>query len=528
MAFASLPSGTVTFLFTDIEGSTARWDRKRAAMQAAVRLHDTLMRMAFLAHGGRVFKTMGDAFFVAFARPEDAAAAALEAQKTLSRTDFSHVDGLHVRMAIHTGTADERDGDYFGPAVNRVARILALGHGGQVLVSGTSANLLRENLPKGGALDQLGEYVLKDIERPEPVFQLLVEDLRREFPPLRAEGRVRPWLVPDAERTRCFAGRDDVLDHMHVLLKQRHRIVISGLGGIGKTQTALEFASRRRGEYANGVFWVNGETLGSLTAGYVEIAKALGLPGADASDQERTVQAALTHFESHSSWLLVLDNVEERRTIVPFVPRTLRGDVLITSREPVFPELGLVRTVELNDLPPEDATTFLLTRCGREDSAPAELAAAAELARELGRGLHCRDGCDLCGVSCGVPQAPCRPPGTCRIARRRICTGKRSPFASECWGQNIRTLPIANGTSGTSIFMPGATRRLRSHCANHSRPGSRHSGPIIPTWGIRSPSLGQPFADWGDPMKRSRSENAPATCLSGSSAPKVMTWSAGS
>ena len=287
-------------------------------------------------------------------------------------------------MAIHTGTADERDSDYFGPAVDRVARILSLGHGGQVLVSGASANLLRENLPKGGVLHELGEYALKDIERPEPVFQLVVQDLRREFPPLRAKSAERPWLVPDAERTRCFAGRDDVLDQMHRLVKQRHRIVISGLGGIGKTQTALEFASRRRGDYAAGVFWVNAETLGTLTAGYVEIAKTLRLPGADASDQERAVQAALAHFESQSSWLLILDNVEERRAIVPFVPRNLTGDVLITSREPVFPELGVVRAVELDDLSSEDAASFLLTRCGRGDAARDELAAAAELARDLG------------------------------------------------------------------------------------------------------------------------------------------------
>ena len=384
MASASLPSGTVTFLFTDIEGSTVRWDRKRAAMQAAVRLHDTLLRVAFLAHGGRVFKTIGDAFCVAFARPEEAAAAAIDAQQTLSRTDFSHVDGLHVRMAIHTGTADERDGDYFGPAVNRVARILSLGHGGQVLVSGPSASLLRENLPKDSTLHELGEYVLKDIERPEPVFQLLVPDLRRAFPPLRAKGPARPWLVPDAQRTRCFAGRDDVLDRMYGLLKERHRIVISGLGGIGKTQTALEFASRRRGDYANGVFWVNAETLGSLTSGYVEIAKALGLPGSDASDQERAVQATLAHFEGHAAWLLVLDNVEERRAIVPFVPRTLRGDVLITSREPVFPELGLTRAVELDDLSPDDATSFLRTRCGREDAAPRSRRQRPNSREELG------------------------------------------------------------------------------------------------------------------------------------------------
>jgi class 3 adenylate cyclase len=129
------PSGTVTFLFSDIEGSTRRWDRHRAAMQEAVRLHDGLMRDAIATHGGYVFKTVGDAFCAAFARPEAAVAAALAAQLELGAADFSAVDGLRVRMAVNTGTTDERDGDYFGPAVNRVARLLAICHGGQVLLS---------------------------------------------------------------------------------------------------------------------------------------------------------------------------------------------------------------------------------------------------------------------------------------------------------------------------------------------------------------------------------------------------------
>ncbi|MGC1380999.1 MAG: adenylate/guanylate cyclase domain-containing protein, partial [Candidatus Baltobacteraceae bacterium] len=122
------PSGTVTFLFSDIEGSTKRWDHDRAAMQEALRVHDRLMRDALNANGGYIFKTVGDAFCAAFATPESAAAAALDAQRTLAATDFSGVDGLRVRIAINTGTADERDGDYFGPALNRVARLLALGH----------------------------------------------------------------------------------------------------------------------------------------------------------------------------------------------------------------------------------------------------------------------------------------------------------------------------------------------------------------------------------------------------------------
>ena len=136
---ASLPSGTVTFLFSDIEGSTQRWESDRAAMQDAVRLHDWLMRESIAAAQGYVFKTVGDAFCAAFRMPESAAVAALGAQRALAAAERFQVDGLRVRIALHTGTADERDGDYFGPAVNRVARLLSLGHGGQVLLSSASA-----------------------------------------------------------------------------------------------------------------------------------------------------------------------------------------------------------------------------------------------------------------------------------------------------------------------------------------------------------------------------------------------------
>ena len=121
-AFKTSPSGTVTFVFTDIEGSTQRWESHRAAMQTALRRHDELLRSAIADHHGYVFKTIGDAFCAAFANPADAVAAIQAAQQAIAAEDFSGVDGLRVRAAIHTGTADERDGDYFGPAVNRVAR----------------------------------------------------------------------------------------------------------------------------------------------------------------------------------------------------------------------------------------------------------------------------------------------------------------------------------------------------------------------------------------------------------------------
>ena len=144
---APLPTGTVTFLFSDIEGSTQRWEQHRDEMKTAVAWHDTIVRKAVEANGGLVFKTIGDAFCVVFKTVPQAIQAALDAQRAIEHEDWSKVGGLKVRMAIHTGFADERDADYFGPTVNRVARLLSIGHGGQVLVSGVSTELSQGMMP---------------------------------------------------------------------------------------------------------------------------------------------------------------------------------------------------------------------------------------------------------------------------------------------------------------------------------------------------------------------------------------------
>ena len=380
---AELPSGTVTFLFSDIEGSTQRWASDRAAMQEAVRLHDRLMRESIETAGGYVFKTVGDAFCAAFARPESAVIAAIDAQRALAAADFSPVDGLRVRMAVNTGTADERDGDYFGPALSRVARLLALAHGEQVLLSSLSAELLRQNpLPDVTVVD-LGDHALKDIEETERVHQLVARDLRRDFPELRSHAALQPWLIPDAMHTRYFTGRDDLLARLRAQLVEKHLAALSGLGGVGKTQTAIEYSVRHRADYPSGVFWINAETIGGLTGGFVEIARTLRLSAADSNDHENAVKAAMAWLKKNDRWLLIFDNVEDRAGLRSFVPEHGKGDVLITSRESVFAELGIPRAFEVRDLDGDDAVRFLLTRTGHSDIAN-ERAAATELAAELG------------------------------------------------------------------------------------------------------------------------------------------------
>src|ERR1043165_2557029 len=146
---AELPSGTVTFLLTDVEGSTARWEGHPEAMRAALARHDALLRAAVSEHGGHVVKTTGDGFHAVFNRATDAVAAALEGQRQLQGEPWDGIGGLRVRMALHTGATEERDGDYYGPELNRAARLLATGHGGQVLLSDVTAGLVRDDLPDG-------------------------------------------------------------------------------------------------------------------------------------------------------------------------------------------------------------------------------------------------------------------------------------------------------------------------------------------------------------------------------------------
>jgi LuxR family maltose regulon positive regulatory protein len=183
---ARLPTGTLTFCFTDIEGSTQLWEQHRETMPQALARHEAIIRAAIQAHRGVVFKTVGDGFHAVFARAADALEATLRAQRSLHAELWGETGPVRVRMALHSGAAELRDSDYFGPPLNRVARILALGHGGQVLLSQATHDLIADDLPSQITLRALGEYLLKDLTRPELIFQLVSPELPSDFPPLRA------------------------------------------------------------------------------------------------------------------------------------------------------------------------------------------------------------------------------------------------------------------------------------------------------------------------------------------------------
>ena len=192
---AEAPTGTVTLLFTDIEGSTRLWETQPTAMRAALARHDALMRHCISDHRGHLFKTGGDAFYAAFHTASDAVSAALAAQRALHREPWPEGAKLRVRMALHSGAVELRDADYFGAPLNRVARLLAAAHGGQTLVSESTRDLCRDDLPPLGSLNPLGVHALKDLARPEAVFQLCHPDLPQTFPPLKS----RATTAPDKE-----------------------------------------------------------------------------------------------------------------------------------------------------------------------------------------------------------------------------------------------------------------------------------------------------------------------------------------
>ena len=180
-----LPSGTLTFLLTDIEGSTRLWQAAPDAMQVALARHDLILRDGIEAHGGHVFKTAGDAFFAAFTTPWLALDAALALQQALQAEAWPTQAPIRVRMALHSGVAELRDGDYFGTPLNQVARLLSAGHGGQTLVSSATGELCHDRLPAGVALNTLGEHLLKDLARRQTIYELCHPALPRAFPPLR-------------------------------------------------------------------------------------------------------------------------------------------------------------------------------------------------------------------------------------------------------------------------------------------------------------------------------------------------------
>jgi predicted ATPase/class 3 adenylate cyclase len=297
------PTGTVAFLFTDIEGSTQRWESHREAMKTAAARHEQIVAAAITNRNGYVFKTMGDAFCAAFTTAADALGAALDAQRTLAAEDFTSVDGLRVRMGLHTGYAEERNADYFGPAVNRVARLMSIGHGGQILLSGVTRDLAHSDLPAGTSLLDLGSHRLKDLTEAEHVWQLTIAGLPAEFPPLKSLDTI-PNNLPI--QPTSFRGREHDLEEVKSLLNQHKLLTLFGSGGIGKTRLALQAGAEILDQNPDGVWLIDFAPITDSELVPSVIAKEIGMPQVEG----RRVDESIPQWLRRKKLLLILDNCE--------------------------------------------------------------------------------------------------------------------------------------------------------------------------------------------------------------------------
>jgi predicted ATPase/class 3 adenylate cyclase len=328
---SALPTGTVTFLFTDIEGSTRLWEQHPEAMRAALARHDALLRHAIGTYGGRVFKSMGDAFCAAFATAPEALVAALSGQRALQAEAWNETGPLQVRMALHTGAAEERDGDYFGPPLNRVARLLEAGRGGQILLSLATQELARDRLPEGASLRDLGEHRLKDLVRPERIFQLLAPDLPADFARLRTLD-THPQNLP--LQPTPLIGREREVEAVRDLLRREEvrLLTFTGAGGTGKTRLALQVAADLLDDFADGVFFVVLAPISDPELVAVTIAQVLGVQ----ASAGRPLRESLKEYLQTRQLLLLLDNFEQVLPAASLVAELLASGaglkVLVTSR----------------------------------------------------------------------------------------------------------------------------------------------------------------------------------------------------
>jgi predicted ATPase len=369
------PSGVVTFLFTDVEGSTRRWEADADGMRAALAAHDEVLRSAITSHDGFLFKHTGDGVCAAFASPRSAVDAAVAAQRALE---------LPVRMGIATGEAELRDGDYFGAVLNRAARVMAAGHGGQVLLAESTAGLL-----SGVDLVDLGPRRLRDLPTAVEVFQVRAPGLRTDFPPLRAldasPGNLRP-------PTTSFIGRESEVADLQTTLKAHRLVSLTGVGGVGKTRLALEVAARLADEFPDGVWVFELAAVSDPAAVPDAVAAVLGITQQPGKSVAESVAATLEGRVR----LLIFDNCEHVRDAAADLVEAILAEsatvtILATSREGLgLPDeqLWVVPSLDVRAELESPAATLFVERArtvspGFSVDRPDEAAAVVEICRRV-------------------------------------------------------------------------------------------------------------------------------------------------
>ena len=329
----SLAAGPLTFLFTDVEGSTRTWEAHPKAMREALAQHFRLLQQAIADNDGTIVKETGDGVFAVFSAPRPALNAAVAAQRALAAASWGATGPLKVRMGLHTGHASSEHEDYHGTDVNRTARLMATAHGGQVVASEVTHSLVRNDAPPGVTFLDLGEHRLKDLARPERIYQVSHPDLTAEFPPLRSLGTF-PNNLP-AELS-SFIGRQDEIAAIQEALTRSRLVTLTGAGGAGKTRLALQVAADRVEQHPDGVWLVDLAGLAAPELVAEAVMAALRVP----AHSGRPVLEALTTYLAKRDLLVVLDNCEHLiAAAAELVDAVLRSApsvrIIATSREPL-------------------------------------------------------------------------------------------------------------------------------------------------------------------------------------------------
>ncbi|MCI0798364.1 MAG: tetratricopeptide repeat protein [Chloroflexi bacterium] len=354
-----LPIGTITYMFTDVEGSTLLWQQHPDEMRAVMARHDSLLTSAVEANDGTVVRPRGegDSIFAVFLRATDAVGAACAAQQFIFRETWPKDIAINVRMALHTGESELREHDYYGTTVNRCARLRAIAHGGQVLVSQATAQLVQDMLPEGVFLRDMGSHRLKDLQRPEQVFQLIHPELPADFPDLKSLD-AHPHNLP--VQLTSFIGREEEIDEVNGLLSTARLVTLLGAGGSGKTRLAQEIGASIIENYPDGVWFIGLAALSDPNMLRPHVADTFNV-GED----------ALYGFLQGKSILLIIDNCEHlvvgAASLVHWLLACPGVTVIATTRE----VLNLVgeRTYQVPPLPVpvQDAVQEIMAGCPSVD-----------------------------------------------------------------------------------------------------------------------------------------------------------------